>query len=130
MSADASQPETRVPGRPFELPRLVDIAIRTVLSEPPQYRYYASELGKFTEAIEFRVQTDRPMNLSMALTPVLFVGDTMLMEGEQLDETVYTFLAFKGDTLEPGAAISLAYPGTPTEARPESKFRYEPPKGS
>ena len=73
------------------------------------------------------MQTDRPLNLSTAITPVLFVGDTMLTEGTQLEKNIYTYLAFEEDELEPGAAISLAYPHMPADVRPESKFRYEPP---
>src|SRR5215211_1305244 len=127
MSTDASQGETRVPGPRLELPKLVHITIRRVPFEPPRHRHFTSKLSDFSEAIEFRVQTDRPLNLSTAITPVLFVGDTMLTEGEQLDKNIYTYLAFEEDELKPGAAIALAYPHTPAEVRPESRFRYESP---
>ena len=127
MSADANQVEIQAPGPRFELPKLVHITVRRIPFEPPKRRHFTSKLSNFREAIEFRVQTDRPLNLSTAITPILFVGDTMLTEGEQVDKNIYTFLAFEEATLEPGAAISLAYPYTPTEARPESRFRYEPP---
>jgi hypothetical protein len=112
----------------LELPKLAHVTIRRVPFEPPKHRYFTSKLSDYREAIEFRVQTDRPLNLSMAITPVLFVGDTMLTEGEQLEKNIYTYLAFEEEKLQPGAAISLAYPHTPAEVRPEeSKFRYEPP---
>jgi hypothetical protein len=128
MNTDSSQVEIQVPGPRFELPKLVDITISRVPFEPPKHRYFTSKLSDFSEAIEFRVQTDRPLNLSTAITPVLFVGDFMLTEGEQVDKAIYTFLAFEEDKLELSAAISLAYPDTPAEARPESKFRYQPPE--
>jgi hypothetical protein len=128
MSTDASQGETRVPGPPrLELPKLAHITIRRVPFEPPKHRHFTSKLRDYRKAIEFRVQTDRPLNLSTAITPVLFVGETMLTEGEQLEKNIYTYLAFEEGKLQPGAAISLAYPHTPAEVRPESKFRYEPP---
>ncbi len=130
MSTDSNQVETRKPGPRFELPKLVDIMIRRVPFEPPKHRYYTSKLSNYSEAIEFQVQTDRPLNLSTAITPVLFVGDSMLTEGEHVDKSIYTFLAFEEGKLEPGAAISLAYPGTPAEARTASKFHYKPPKNN
>ena len=127
MSTDASQRETQVPGPRLGLPNLAHITIRRVSFEPPRHRHFTSKLSDFQEAIEFRVQTAWPLNLSTAITPVLFVGDTMLTEGKQLDKNIYTYLAFEEDELEPGAVISLAYPHTPAELRPESDFRYEPP---
>lgn len=127
MNTDSSQVETQVPRRRFDLPKLIDITIRRVPFEPPKHRHFTSKLSNFSEAIEFRVQTDRPLNLSTAITPVLFVGDLMLTEGQQVDKTIYTFLAFEEDKIEPGAAISLAYPNTTDEMRNVSKFHYEPP---
>jgi hypothetical protein len=127
MSTDSGRVETPAPGPRFEMTELVDITIRRVAFESPKRQHFRSKLREYRKAIEFRVQTDRPLNLSEDITPVLYVGETMLTEGERVDRATYTFLAFDEDRLEPGAAISLAYPGTPAKARRESKFRYEPP---
>jgi hypothetical protein len=106
----------------------VDLTIRRVPFEAPRRRYVPSRFAEFEEAIEFRVETDRPINLSEPVTLVLYVGEVMLTEGEQVGETSYTFLAFEKDRPEPGAPISLAYPNSPAEARAESGFFYEPPE--
>jgi hypothetical protein len=127
MCTDANQAEIQVAGPRFELPRLVEVTIRRVPFEAPRHRHFRSRLSELSEAIEFRVRTDRPLNLSTAITPVLFVGDTILTEGEQVGRNTYTFLAFEKDRLEPGAPVSLAYPYTPADARPASRFRYHEP---
>jgi len=127
MCTDANQAEIQAAGPRFELPKLVEVAIRRVPFEAPRHRHFRSRLSEFKEAIEFRVRTDRPLNLSTAVTPVLFIGDVILTEGEQVGRTTYTFLAFEQGPLAPGAPISLAYPYTPADARPASRFRYDEP---
>ena len=128
MSTDASQHEQRN-GLPRRLPKLVAVDTRRVPFEAPKLRHFTSSLSKYDKAIAFDVETDGPLPMFEAVTPVLYVGDTILTEGKQLEEAVYRFLAFEERRLEPGAPITLAYPGTPAETRPETRFRYAPPSG-
>ena len=127
MSNDAGRRELRrVPPR-IKIPEIIGVEISRIPFEAPKLRHFESSLSRYDQAIAFRVETSDPISTSENVTLVLYVGNTILTEVTQLEETVYQFLAFEEERLEPSASITLAYPGTPAEARPEARFKYEPP---
>ena len=127
MSNDAGQREQRrVPPR-IKIPEIIGVEIDRIPFEAPKLRHFESSLSRYDQAVAFRVETSDPISMTENVTPVLYVGNTILTEVTQFEEAVYQFLAFEEERLEPGAPITLAYPGTPTRARPEAKFKYEPP---
>lgn len=124
MTADAANLENRTPRPQWKLPKILKIRIARVPYEAPQYRHFESVYARYNEAIEFMVQVDEPFPVR-ALSPVLFVGDTPVTEGEMVDQNVYRFLAFELKKLEQGAPISLGWPGQPAKVRQQTQFRYE-----
>ena len=72
------------------------------------------------------METDRPLP-ARALSPVLFVGEVPLTEGETSQRHFAPFFALDPDRLEAGAPVTLGWPGQPRETRRETGFRYRPP---
>jgi hypothetical protein len=127
MTGDVARREPE--DRPVDLWRLP--AVRTVeirharYSEPIRRHLTAQEVAEYPEAIEFHVTTDG--ELPIRATPaVLFVGDVMVNDYEQLGRDRYVFRAFDPEELPPGAPISLGWPRRPEKTR-LTGFRYEPP---
>jgi hypothetical protein len=126
MATDTSRREPNVPKPDWKLPGILDVQIRQIPFEAPKRRYFESKLAKYNEAIEFMVKTDGAIP-TRALSPVLYVGEVTVIEGQRVEENVYRFLAFELDQLEEGTPISLGWPGQPPEQRQETEFRYELP---
>ena len=124
MTSDAGYLEPRAPRPQWELPKVLKIRIARVPYEAAQYRHFESVYARYNEAIEFLVQLDGPFPVR-ALSPVLFVGDTPVTEGEVVDQNVHRFLAFEFEKLEQGAPISFGWPGQPAKVRQQTQFRYE-----
>jgi len=125
MSIDASQPLPADSRPSWELPEIVEVQTLNVSFEPRQLRNFRSSLEAKTEAIEFQIKTNRPIPIR-ALSPVLYVGNVVLTESEQIGENLYRFWAFEPNILETEAPISLSWTNTPNEQLQESQFRYNP----
>lgn len=125
MGIDAAQIDRRGPRPDWKLPAVLDIRIARIPFKAREYRHFKSVYAKYDEAVEFLVRTDGPFPIR-ALSPVLYVGDEAIVEGEPAEKGAYRFLAFELDRLEPGAPITLGWPGQPAIARKETGFRYEP----
>ena len=82
-------------------------------------------LARYDAAIEFTVTTDGPFPVR-ALGPALYVGQTAVIESEQVEGERYRFLAFEPDALEEGAPIALGWSARSTDRR-ETRFRFERP---
>lgn len=124
MGIDAAQSDRRGPRPDWKLPAILDIRIARVPFKAREYRHFKSVYAEYDEAVEFLVRTDGPFPIR-ALSPVLYVGDEAIVEGEPVEKGTYRFLAFELDRLEPGAPITLGWPGQPPEVRKETDFRYE-----
>jgi hypothetical protein len=61
-----------------------------------------------------------------AQVPVLYVGDVMVSDFEQLGRDRYVYRAFDFDALPAGAPISLGWPGR-ADRRRATHFRYDRP---
>jgi hypothetical protein len=127
MTGDVSPPQREErPADPWHLPTVISIEVKHANYDEPLRRYVtAREVAEFSEAIEFEVATDGELPIR-ALPAVMFVGEVMVNDYEQIDRQHYVFRAFEPDSLPPGAAISLGWPGRPDQTR-ETRFRYEPP---
>ncbi len=108
---DASSPEPRRSERP-PWPKIVDLlSVRRVPIEAPRHRYFRSRISAREDAVEFQVRTDRPLNLTMAQPPTMWVGDVALELTGEVGDQVYLFVAEDVDALQAGAVLSLAPPG-------------------
>ena len=108
---DASSPEPRPSERP-SWPKIVDLlSVRRVRIDVPQHRHFRSRISAREDAVEFQVRTDRPLNLTMAQPPTMWVGDVALELTGEVGDQVYLFVADDGDALQTGALLTLAPPG-------------------
>jgi hypothetical protein len=126
MASDpgARQPDAAKPD--FSLPDILDLGVRRIRFRPRELRNFESALAKHEEAVEFTVTTDGPIPIR-ALGPALYVGETAVVESEEIEPTVYRFLAFDPAALEPRAPIRLGWSGQ-APGRRRTKFRYEAPE--
>jgi hypothetical protein len=65
----------------FKLPQIENIEIKLIPYEAPKLRYFKSSFSKYSQAIEFLITTDAPIPVR-ALSPVLYIGEMPLTEGE------------------------------------------------
>lgn len=124
MSFDSG---SRIPRRPpfsIALPGVLSISIRRVPFQAPQLAHFKSRLARYTEAIEFIVETDGEVP-TRNYGPALFVGDVEVHESERLGKTTWRFLAFEPDRLQPGAPISWGWMKDPKDARVPTNYRYD-----
>lgn len=126
MSSDSGVQQPKAPKPDFELPNVVDLGVRRIRYRPRKPRNFESVFSQEDEAVEFVVTTDGPIPIR-ARGPALYVGETAVVESEEVEPTVYRFLAFDVDGLRKRAAISLGWSGRP-DTRQRTPFRYEPPE--
>jgi hypothetical protein len=124
MSIDASQkqPSPSVPD--LTLPEIVGIKIRQIPFKAPKHRNFKSRLSPYTRAVEFMVHLKGPVPVR-AFGPALYVGDVAVTEGTKVRETLYRFLAFNLEQLEPGAPIWWGWMKDPKELWKRTKFLYK-----
>lgn len=124
MSSDPGEFEAPAPKPAYDLPDVVGVETRRVAHEPPRRRNFASSLPRVEEAVEFLVETAAPIPVR-ALSPVLYVGDTPVVEVTAVDDTHYRFLGLEPDRLEPGAPLSLGWSGRAETEPRRTRFRFE-----
>src|SRR5688572_25685333 len=122
MMNDAGAREPDAPRPDFSLPDILDLDVRRIRFHPHQPRNFESTLAHEQEAVEFTVRTDGPIPIR-ALGPALYVGETAVVENEEVESTTYRFLAFDFEELEPRAPIRLGWTGQGHDDR-KTKFRY------
>jgi hypothetical protein len=125
MSIDS---QSREPTRPepnwWQLPKIREIEIRRARYTPTQYKLLRSAYDSEREVVELLVSYEGEFQVTRALSPILFVGETPVGESELLEGNRVRFVAFHPEQLEPGAPIFVGWPGRP-ELREETGFRYE-----
>jgi hypothetical protein len=127
MTGDVArqQPEDQ-PADLWSLPEVVSLEVRRARFKEPIRRYVTPrEVAEYDEAIEFDLTTSAELPIR-AYPPVLYVGDVMVSDVEQLGRERYVFRAFDFDALTVGAPISLGWPRVP-DARRATNFRYDRP---
>lgn len=112
MTSDPGAIEPQSPTPDFSLP-----GIKSVQRRPTQFRprrrNFESALPDVDDAIEFLVETHAPIP-TRGLGPVLYVGDAVLTEVEQDDETHYRFVALRPEQLRTDAPVRLGWSGEPS----------------
>jgi hypothetical protein len=121
-SAQARGPRSRRP----PLPEIISLAVERVRVEPRSYKFVRSVQEDAAEALAFTVELKGELRLDVDATPVLYVGDVELSQGESLGGARYRFLAFAAEqkSLRADAPISLGWPGHKPHV--QTRFRYEP----
>ncbi len=120
----AAQARGPRPGRP-PLPEIISLTLERVRVEPRSYKFVRSVQEDAAEALAFIVELTGELRLDVDATPVLYVGDVELSQGESLGKARYRFLAFAAeqDAMRAGAPISLGWPGH--KPHQQTRFRYE-----
>lgn len=125
MNSDA---ESRVPApeQPdlWRLPEITSAEARLARYRPPRRHVVAGEVIEQDEAVEVLVHTDGEIPVR-ALAAALYIGDTVLVESEQLDPNLHRFFVIT-ETPQPGAPIRLGWVGQPPPEG-ETRLRYQPP---
>jgi hypothetical protein len=123
MSSDSGKRLPDLPRADFSMPKVLDIQIRATKFEAPRLRNFASSLSSNDDAVEFIVKTDGPIPIR-ALGPVLYVGETAVMEVTEVGPNTYRFVAPARERLTQDAAISLSWTGQLPTEREHATFRY------
>jgi hypothetical protein len=127
MTGDVSrrQPDKR-PSDAWSLPEVVALEIRRARFKEPLRRYVTpQDVAEYGEAIEFDLTTSAELPIR-AYPPVLYVGDVMVSDFEQVGRDHYIFRAFDPDALPVGGAITLGWPRL-ADRRRSTAFRYDRP---
>ena len=109
----------------WHLPEIANIQIVHAQYPVPEVRYEGGQRIEYWEAVELLVQTVTPFPVR-ALSPALFVDDTVVESYETLGENLYRFFAFDFQNLLAGGTISLGWPQAP-EQKVDTGFTYQPP---
>ena len=110
----------------FKLPQIENIEIKLIPYEAPKLRCFKSSFSKYSQAIEFIITTDAPIPVR-ALSPVLYIGEIPLTEGETIKENLYRFLAFEINQLKDNTPIYFGWQGDRKEQLRKTKFVYKRP---
>lgn len=106
----------------WRLPHLVSVEARRVTYPQPRVYYVGTERRETRQAVELRVQTSEPLPVR-AVTPILVIGKTVIADYLTEAATIFRFVAYEPDRLEPGATIRWGWPG-PLDALGGTRFRF------
>jgi hypothetical protein len=125
MNSDA---ESRVttPEQPdlWRLPEITSAEVRLARYQPPRRHVVAGRVIEQDEGIEIHIHTDGEIPVR-ALSAALYIGDTAILENEQLDPNLYRFFVIT-EIPQPEAPIRLGWVGhSPPPG--DTRFRYQPP---
>ena len=120
---------TQVTGRPAELendlPAIVNIEASRVRYDPPRRFYVGAQSVQISDAVELLVRTAAALPVR-AISPVLFIGDTVIADYDTAGINLYRFYVFNLERVMPGAPIGIGWPFAPNTAR-LTKFRFQIP---
>lgn len=128
MSTDYQRPESKQErpgpiGDPFQLPEIISVKARRVVSKKPWVRVIKGREISYNEAIQFTVKTSGEFPIS-SNSPALFVGETQVDYWIGLGKNRYAFLSFEIDKLEKGAPIRLGWFNLRHSKMTKDKFYY------
>src|SRR5437588_4916494 len=98
------------------LPAILSIEAARIRYDPPRSRYIGNELVKSREAVELLVRTASALP-ARAITPALFIGDTVVSDYELAGPNLYRFFLFDFERVPLGAPIALGWPFAPRSVR-------------
>ena len=105
------------------LPEILQVEIRHVHYSKPRPYVDGLRLLEIREGIEITIRTSEEFPVR-ALSPVLFVGDVALTEGEQVGEKLYRFYFPYVERLKEEEPISLGWTRNPKD-RVQTPFVYK-----
>lgn len=128
MTADIGAREKQPARDPIVLPRVLNVESKIVPYRPPKLKFLKSPFGGPRDVLGLIVQTDGPL-FQHANSPMLFVGDVPLTEGEALDleKNLYVYYVLDEKPLQDGAPIALGWPGQSPGKRSKTGFVYKRP---
>jgi hypothetical protein len=106
-----------VPQVRHELPAVLSVEASRVRYDPPRRYYVGKELREIREGVEILVRTAEPLPVR-AISPALFIGDTIVGDYEVAGPSLYRFFLFDLARVTLGAPIALGWPFAPRVARP------------
>jgi hypothetical protein len=116
-------------GRPSnvenDLPAIVSVEVSRVRYDPPRRFYVGAQAMQVSDAVELLVRTTAALPV-LAITPVLFIGDTVIDEYEVAGANLYRFFVFNLEHVQAGAQISIGWPFAPKSAQ-LTNFRFQIP---
>jgi len=115
--------DTRQEGQ-YDLPEILEVEATRVRYPQPRIYFVGREQREAREAVEILVRTSRSLPV-MAMPPVIFVGETPILEYGQAGPKRYRFYVFQPERLQAGSPISIGWPDDPASKVP-TRFRYEP----
>jgi hypothetical protein len=129
MSTDYQKPESKSEqpgpiGDPFQLPEIVSVTARRVVSKKPWLRVIKGREIYYNEAVQFTVKTSGEFPMS-SYSPALYVGETQVDYWIGLGENRYAFLSFEIEKLEEGAPIRLGWFNLRHLKEAKDKFYYK-----
>jgi hypothetical protein len=134
MSADSGQPVPEAAVDIWRLPNILKLEARLARYREPK-RYTTREgVQQIREAVEVDVHTDGEF-VQRALSPVLRVGDAVLVWGEHVGKNHYRFRGVEPEMslMREGSPVELAWPverPAAAEKRARSTLRLPPIKGA
>jgi hypothetical protein len=128
MSTDAQGREPEPPPRDLRrLPDVLDVEVTRVRYRSPLVRYTGpNDTVEYDQAVELLVTTSEPFPIR-AIPPVLYVGEQLVDDWEQVASTRYRFYAFRIGDLQDGATIRLGWPDEP-DAAADTGHRFQSPR--
>lgn len=108
------------------LPAIVSVEASRVRYDPPRRHYVGKDSVEIRDGVELLVRTTAPLPV-LAITPVLFIGDTIISDYKVVAPNLYRFFLFDVERITPGAPIALGWPFAPRTIQP-TNFRFEIPR--
>ena len=122
MNAEFSP--TNTPGNnPPLLPEILGVEAVRMRYDRPRVYYADRQRREAREGVEIMVRTSRDFQIADVM-PVLFVGETPIVEYVGVSPNLYRFFAFEFQKLQEGAPISLGWLHSP-ERKVRSNFVYQ-----
>ncbi len=122
MDAEISQTNTQE-NSPLLLPEILGVEAVRVHYDRPRVYYADRQRRETREAVEIMVRTSDELSIADVM-PVLFVGETPIIEYVGVSPNLYRFFAFEFQKLLEGVPISLGWLQSP-EQKARSKFVYQ-----
>jgi len=108
-----------------DLPAVVSVEASRVRYDPPRQFYVGAQPVQVSDAVELLIRTTAALPVR-AISPVLFIGDTVIADYEVAGANLYRFFVFNLERALPGSPISIGWPFAPRTAR-LTDFRFQIP---
>ena len=87
-----------------DLPAIVSVEASRVRYDPPRQFYVGAQPVQVSDAVELLIRTTAALPVR-AISPVLFIGDTVIADYEVAGANLYRFFVFNLERALPGSPI-------------------------